>query len=93
MASGGIKGRGDEAQERKKKRSKSEIKCDQGYWKFVLILSRLVYSAHLNRSSSFLTGLRLGAWELDASLCVFINAGEMALGWAQAVCLCAYCSL
>lgn len=65
----------------------------RGAASFVLILSRLVYSAHLNRSSSFLTGPRLGAWELDASLCVFINAGEMALGWAQAARLCAYCSL
>lgn len=38
-------------------------------------------------------GPRLAAWELDASLCVFLNAGEMAVGRAQAVCLGAHCSL
>lgn len=48
---------------------------------------------HSSRKLLLLTGPRCGAWELDASLCVFVNPWEMALGWVQAVCLCAYCSL
>lgn len=39
------------------------------------------------REQLLLMGPRCGAWELDASLCVFANPWEMALGWVQFVCI------
>lgn len=66
--------------------------------KCFLILLGLVYglcecSTHTSEHRGFfreqllLTGPRCGAWELDASLCVFANPWEMALGWVQFVCI------
>lgn len=72
---------------------RNQIKSDYRHCKFILILWGLVYSAHLKQIQLFLMGPRLEAWELDASLCVFLNTREMAVGRAQAVCLRAHCSL
>lgn len=98
-----IKGRSDEMWFVSNFRNnKSKIKSDlkMRCCKFLILLG-LVYSpswlathALLNtqlKEAAFPDGC--GAWELDASLCVFVNPWEMALGWVQAVCLCAYCSL
>lgn len=83
----GVKGATGETQ------CKKQIKSDHRHCKFILILSGIVYSAHLKQTQLVLMDLRLEAWELDASLCVFVNAREMAVGRAQAACLRAHCSL